>query len=278
MNLGENIYKLRTEKNLSQGGLADALEVSRQSVSKWENNSAVPELDKLIKMAGVFGITLDELVSGNAASTPKHTPVTRPVEIPVPPQQVSGIVPGIIFLCAALLLWLLVSFLCAIPLLICGILCFCLKRRWGLWCSWTLLFFASFNIFNSTGIALQLFWVYLVQAFASITGLYQLLTTLALNVATVGLSIWTIRSYLGAAIELAIAGKSKLAIGWGLTLIPSMLISLVNSLYILHLSNSSGVRGWLTFCTFLLSWVHLAARLVMLVVTVGCIKHARKVG
>ena len=35
MNLGENIYRFRTEKNMSQGDLADALEVSRQSVSKW---------------------------------------------------------------------------------------------------------------------------------------------------------------------------------------------------------------------------------------------------
>lgn len=62
MNLGENIYRLRTEKNMSQGGLADALGVSRQSVSKWENNSATPELDKLIRMSNLFGVTLDELV------------------------------------------------------------------------------------------------------------------------------------------------------------------------------------------------------------------------
>ena len=64
MNLGENIYHLRTERNLSQGELADALEVSRQSVSKWENNSSVPELEKLLKMAQIFEITLDELVTG----------------------------------------------------------------------------------------------------------------------------------------------------------------------------------------------------------------------
>ena len=64
MNLGENIYRFRTEKNLSQGDLADALNVSRQSVSKWENNSAVPELDKLVKLSSLFGITLDELVNG----------------------------------------------------------------------------------------------------------------------------------------------------------------------------------------------------------------------
>ena len=69
MNLGENIYRLRTERNLSQGDFADALEVSRQSVSKWENNSAVPELEKLMKMAELFGITLDELVSGDPRIT-----------------------------------------------------------------------------------------------------------------------------------------------------------------------------------------------------------------
>lgn len=61
MNLGEKIYKLRNEKNLSQGDLADALQVSRQSVSKWENNTAVPDLDKLIKICDIFEISLDEL-------------------------------------------------------------------------------------------------------------------------------------------------------------------------------------------------------------------------
>lgn len=38
MNLGETIYNLRKEKKLSQGDLAEQLSVSRQSVSKWENN------------------------------------------------------------------------------------------------------------------------------------------------------------------------------------------------------------------------------------------------
>ncbi len=75
MNLGENIYKLRTQHNLSQGDLAEQLEVSRQSVSKWENNSAVPELDKLMKLAQIFGITIDELVTGTEAkaATPLST-------------------------------------------------------------------------------------------------------------------------------------------------------------------------------------------------------------
>lgn len=75
MNLGENIFRFRTKCNLSQGDLANELGVSRQSVSKWENNSSTPELDKLMKMAGVFGITLDALV-GMETEVPA-VPVTQ---------------------------------------------------------------------------------------------------------------------------------------------------------------------------------------------------------
>lgn len=64
MNLGENIHNYRVSSNMSQTDLANVLEVSRQSVSKWENNSAQPELDKLCKMSSLFDVTLDELVYG----------------------------------------------------------------------------------------------------------------------------------------------------------------------------------------------------------------------
>ena len=45
MSLGTNISRLRAEKRLSQGDLAEVLEVSRQSVSKWETDSSVPDLE-----------------------------------------------------------------------------------------------------------------------------------------------------------------------------------------------------------------------------------------
>ena len=67
MSLGNNIHRLRTKLNMSQGDLAEALGVSRQSISKWETDGAVPELDKLIKLSSIFGVTLDELVHGEAA-------------------------------------------------------------------------------------------------------------------------------------------------------------------------------------------------------------------
>ena len=62
MTLGEKISKLRTTNKMSQGDLAEKLNVSRQSISKWETNASVPELDKLIQLCDLFGISLDELV------------------------------------------------------------------------------------------------------------------------------------------------------------------------------------------------------------------------
>ena len=80
MTLGENIVRLRTQKNWSQGDLADALEISRQSVSKWETDASIPELDKLLKLSELFGVTLDELVRG------EDVPKTEPVPASFTPQ------------------------------------------------------------------------------------------------------------------------------------------------------------------------------------------------
>ena len=66
MTLGKQISRLRAAKGLSQEDLANDLQVSRQSISKWETDTSVPELDKLLKLSEVFGVTLDELVKGPA--------------------------------------------------------------------------------------------------------------------------------------------------------------------------------------------------------------------
>lgn len=79
MSLGENIYKLRTGRKMSQEDFASAMEVSRQSVSKWENNMAVPELEKLVKMAKLFGVSLDELVGNTPTQTAQESTVTAPL-------------------------------------------------------------------------------------------------------------------------------------------------------------------------------------------------------
>ena len=86
MTLGEKIFTLRNQSKLSQGELAEKLNVSRQSISKWETGASVPELDKLIALSEVFGVTLDELAKGDALPrcAPEPAPV-QPAPTPVPP-------------------------------------------------------------------------------------------------------------------------------------------------------------------------------------------------
>lgn len=93
MNLGENIHGFRMARNMSQMDLANELEVSRQSVSKWENNSAQPELDKLCRMSELFGVTLDELVYGARPQQriPTQSVVNLSLREVFPPRVIIGI-------------------------------------------------------------------------------------------------------------------------------------------------------------------------------------------
>ena len=62
MTTGEKIAKLRKEKNLSQELFGDLLDVSRQSISKWESDAVVPEMDKLIWISEKFNVSISWLL------------------------------------------------------------------------------------------------------------------------------------------------------------------------------------------------------------------------
>ena len=81
MNLSNRIRTLRSERNLSQGKLAQALGVSRQAVSKWENGTAVPDMENLIQLSELFDVELNYLATG--IHQPSQTPIT--VSQPEPP-------------------------------------------------------------------------------------------------------------------------------------------------------------------------------------------------
>ncbi len=157
MSLGETIYKLRTEKSLSQGDLAEMLDVSRQSISKWENNSAVPDLDKLIKLGEIFGVSLDELVKGEPHIM-KETPAEekKKEEGGFPPRKIAGT----ILLCMGFLVILfffvmgaaLGGLIFASPFLVCGIICFAFKKNAGLWCACAVFFLVDIYMIFATGI------------------------------------------------------------------------------------------------------------------------------
>lgn len=62
MTFGEKLQLLRTHRGLSQDALAEALDVSRQAVSRWERNETLPETEKVIRLSRYFSVTTDYLL------------------------------------------------------------------------------------------------------------------------------------------------------------------------------------------------------------------------
>ena len=165
MRLGETIYRLRTEKGMSQGELAEALSVSRQSVSKWETDGATPDLEKLIKLSELFGISLDTLVKGSEPipqAEPTHQPEPQVIYVErtgnaTPPRKVTGYalfgLAILVVLLCTILGGMLAGVLFSLPFWVCGSICFLFKKRVGLWCGWSLFFLADTFLHFATGSA-----------------------------------------------------------------------------------------------------------------------------
>lgn len=73
MTLGEKIYRLRTQRGMSQEAFGEMLGISRQSVSKWETDQSVPELDKIVAISNMFGVSTDYLLK-EQVERPKRYP------------------------------------------------------------------------------------------------------------------------------------------------------------------------------------------------------------
>lgn len=149
MTLGNRIQQLRKDRNLSQGDLADALGISRQSVSKWETDTATPDLDKLLKLSELFQISLDELIKGTSENNPNNETEQSSnkmypyeVQTKILPRQIVGT----ILCCMAFLAILfctiqnmfLSGLILSIPFVVCGLICFLIKKHTGLYCAWTI--------------------------------------------------------------------------------------------------------------------------------------------
>lgn len=79
MSFAENLQYLRKKKRITQEELADELQVSRQSVSKWETGEAYPETEKLIALCDKFDVTLDDLMRGDVRKPKQESiPVCEP--------------------------------------------------------------------------------------------------------------------------------------------------------------------------------------------------------
>lgn len=77
MTIGEKLLELRKEKSLSQEEVANQVNVSRQTISKWETDQSLPDFDKIVPLCNLYGITTDELLKGEKKSSEIENEVQR---------------------------------------------------------------------------------------------------------------------------------------------------------------------------------------------------------
>lgn len=142
MTFGDKLSKLRKEKNLTQEQLAEILGVSRQSVSKWESDTAYPETEKLISLANLFECSTDYLLKDNYE---KQIGVSKSVaQRPANHQRIIGYILLTVSLIAAVLILLLakdeesllLTLIMSVTLLVCSFICLFVNQKAGYWCVW----------------------------------------------------------------------------------------------------------------------------------------------
>lgn len=103
MNLGERLIELRKSLHLSQEEVADKLNVTRQTISKWETDQSTPDFDKIMPICNLYGITPDELLTGE-----KKVESSISVDEIKKEKKAKGLVISI-FLYAIAFIWLVIS-------------------------------------------------------------------------------------------------------------------------------------------------------------------------
>lgn len=125
MNLGQRLLELRKSKQLSQEEVADKLNVSRQTISKWETDQSTPDFDKIVPICNLYNITPDELFNGKKEEI---TEVIEKDDTSVNKNRAKGIGKGVLLYFVAIF-WIMISIpvlminpivASAIFLLICG--------------------------------------------------------------------------------------------------------------------------------------------------------------
>lgn len=106
MSLGERLYELRKKKGLSQEEVAERLNVTRQSVSKWETDESKPDFDKIVPICELYEISTNELLNGT-----KEEKEEKEVEVINKDNKKKRalIITSAIFLYFLALIWIIIS-------------------------------------------------------------------------------------------------------------------------------------------------------------------------
>lgn len=218
MTLGKNIVRLRTKENLSQSDLADMLDVSRQSISKWETDTSIPELDKLLKLSELFGVTLDELVNGEETSKIEVVPVSE--------HEKHHTFTGTVLLCTGVVIMILylllvgdlpAGLLLALPFIICGIICFVVKKRVGLCCAWVVYLCVDLYLRFATGLS----WttIFMTHIWTAQMNYTRLVIAWVQFIGMIVMIVCTVRSYRMSKLPMTKKEAAWLIIGWFVVLI-----------------------------------------------------------
>ncbi len=141
--IGSRISALRKEHGFSQEYVAEKLDVSRQAVSKWEQDLCAPDTYNLIALAGLFSVTVEYIAVGKEETKSEASaPVSVSKQITV--QQILGLIFITVGLLAALVFLMidLVLFLVGIYFVVLGSLCLAIKKRVVLilcWLHWIII-------------------------------------------------------------------------------------------------------------------------------------------
>jgi len=111
MNIGQRLLELRKQKQLSQEEVAEKLNVTRQTISKWETEQSTPDFDKIIPLCELYGITADELLTGIKEENDKKNIQTLDEKI-INKKRANGIGIGILLYFISVI-WIMI----AIPVL-----------------------------------------------------------------------------------------------------------------------------------------------------------------
>ena len=79
MKFQDKLFTLRKNAGMTQNDLAEKLNVSRQAISRWEMGTAMPDVENLIAISDLFGVTLDALLKDREETTPEGVPI-RPTD------------------------------------------------------------------------------------------------------------------------------------------------------------------------------------------------------
>ena len=273
MTLGENIVRLRTQRNWSQGDLADALDISRQSVSKWETDASVPELEKLLKLSELFGVTLDALVRGEDA--PQSEPAAAEAQnapssfVPqaVPAREKSRSIIGTALLCTGAVIMLCLLLLGSIfsgllfgaPFFICGIICLTARSRAGLWCGWAV--YACVDLYLRFATGLSWTTIFMTRLWTPEMNYMRLAIAWVQFLGMVLMTVCTVCSYRTLRLSATKKEVTWLAAGWfaALVALPLLMSYGVMPLLLDDLGNYSNISPY-----FLLNVVYSYARLALI--------------